>query len=215
MTRWVFLLGLFLCAPPVAAAPDIQDLLNAFNGNFDSKMQWDVEDGANLLERDRHPWTMVVHTPVPNSPIGPNVFYVEEFRDANAAKVVRQRIVSFAAEGTTVRMTQFALKDPAKVRGAFRAPEKLTRLGADDVTPMPGCDVLWRYDPGEFWDGAIPGKTCAASASGRPRYVQYRVTLSYPLYHRVDRELFADTEDLAAGFADELPTVHARVRYVP
>ena len=52
-------------------------------------------------------------------------------------------------------------------------------------------------------------------AAGRPRYVQYRVTLSYPLYQRVDRELYVDTDGLASGFADELPTLHARVRYVP
>ncbi len=226
MRRMLFLLGCLFSASAFAAAclfsasafaaaPGIDDLLTSFNGNFDSKMQWDMEDGANLLERDRHPWVMAIHTLIPNSPLGPNTFYVEEFRDADPKKVVRQRVVRFAADGDTVRMAQFTLKDAAKMRGAFRAPDKLAKLTADDLSPMAGCDVIWRNNEGEFWEGEIPGKACQVDAAGRPRYVQYRVTLSYPLYQRVDRELYVDTDGLASGFAEELPTLHARVRYVP
>ena len=216
MRRLLFLLGCLMCTPVFAAAPGLDDLLTSFNGNFDSKMQWDMEDHADLLERDRHPWVMAVHTLIQNSALGPGVFYVEEFRNADPKRVVRQRVVRFSAEGDTVRMTQFALKDAAKMHGAFRTPEKLAMLTAADLSPMPGCDVIWRYDAADVWEGEIPGKTCpAGAASGRARYVQYRVTLSYPLYQRVDRELYADTDALASGFADELPTLHARVRYVP
>ena len=237
MRRVLFLFGVLICAPAYAAAclfsapafaaaslfsapafaaaVGIDDLLSSFNGNFDSKMQWDMEDHADLMERDRHPWTLIVHTWIQNSELGPSAFYVEELRDADPKKVVRQRVVSFAAEGDAVRMTQFTLKDAAKMRGAFRTPEKLSKLTANDLSPLPGCDVIWRNNEGEFWEGEIPGKACQVNAAGRARYVQYRVTLSYPLYQRVDRELYVDTDGLASGFPDELPTLHARVRYVP
>jgi hypothetical protein len=210
--RAIFLLAMSAGA---AAAADVADLARLFAGRFDSRVQWDMEDSADLQERDRHPWTTVAHVRAALPSLGPHVFYVEEYRDGKPAKIVRQRVVVFADTGETVRMAQYALRNGAALRGAGQAPDKLVALTEDQLEPMPGCDVEWRHDPADFWTGAIPGKTCPGSGGARPRYVQYRVVLTGPMYQRVDRELFVDNDGLAAGFADELPTVHQRITPMP
>src|SRR4051794_33949994 len=97
-----------LALPTMARAADMSDLLKLFAGTFDSKSQWDMEDNANILERDRHPWTGIIHAPIVLPAVGERVFYVEEFRDGKLDKTVRQRVVSFVPEGNAVRMIQLA-----------------------------------------------------------------------------------------------------------
>ena len=185
-----------------AATPaDLAELTRLFAGSFDSAMQWDIEDLADMPEKERHPWTIAVHAPVNLPALGAAVFTVDEFRGGPARTPVRRRVVGFAISPTdgptdgTIRMRQYAV------------------TGQDQPTPMPGCDVVWHRDPDELWVGEVQGKSCAGGGEGR--YVQYRVTLTPLIYQRVDRELFTDTDRLAAGFADELPTVFRRTSVVP
>ena len=200
-----------LLLPTAARAADISDLLKVFSGTFDSKAQWDMEDNANLMERDRHPWTTVIHAPIVLPAVGERVFYVEEHRDAKPDKLVRQRVVSFVSDGNAVRMTQFAFKNPNAMRGAANDSARWAALSRDELIPLEGCDLVWKVNADELWAGEIPGKTCAApAAAGRARYVAYRVTMTPLMYQRVDRILFADTDALSEGYADELPTVHIR-----
>jgi hypothetical protein len=207
----ILIAGLWMNAASLVQAADLADLAKSFAGQFDSRMQWDLEDNANILERDRHPWTTAVHTPVTVPALGTHVFYVEEYRDGKMAKVVRQRLVSFVADGDLMRMSQYQFKTPAQVLHAQRDPQKLATLTVEQLVPMNGCDVVWVYDADSLWTGVIPGKTCLVPGAKPARYVEYRVSLNPVLYQRVDRELFVDTDALAAGFADDLPTVHARV----
>ena len=214
--RWAILLtGFWMIVAPTVQAADIAGLTNSFAGQFDSRVQWDVEDRANIPERERHPWTTIIHKSVSLPDLGADVFYVEEYRDGKPAKVVRQRLVSFAAEGDQIRMRQYAFKTPTAVLHAHKEPARLAGLTRDQLIPLTGCDVLWRYDSESFWGGQIPGKSCVVTGGGRARYVQYTVSLTSVLYQRVDRDLYADDDSLAAGFADELPAVHARVSAVP
>jgi hypothetical protein len=197
---------------------EVSDIARLFAGEFDSYEQASMEERAQIPLADRHIQVYLIHRPVEVAGFAAPAFYVEEYRDGDETKIIRQRIVTFesdAGEGA-IRMKQYFIRDEAAARGAHRDPGKLAGVTKDSTFLLPGCDVFWRRE-GESFVGAMMDGACVfAARDGDPkRRVIYQVTLSDFQYQRVNRSVYVDTGKTAGGRADDFPTVHKRVVGAP
>lgn len=193
---------------------DLVDLTRLFAGEFDNHDQYRAEERAGIPESERHTEVYAINKPVALPAFGDHVFYIEEYRDADPANVIRQRIASFeidAAENA-VRMKLYFIKDDKAVRGAHLDPGKLAGLTKDNTNLLPGCDVFWTRDA-DIFNAVMKEKACVFSMKpDEPkRAVRYMLTLTEQNYQRVDRSLYVNTDKVAGGRSDDLPSVHKRV----
>jgi hypothetical protein len=209
-----------LMAQPSIAAPtaaDMTDLARLFTGEFDSHDQYQAESRAGIPESERHTEVYIFNVPVAVPALGAPAFYIEEFRDGDSEKVIRQRVATLepdAAENA-IRMKLHFIKDDKAVRGAHRDPAKLAGLTKDKTFLLPGCDVLWTRD-GDNFIGAMKDTCVFAMKPGDPeRRVIYRIVLSELNYLRVDRSVYVSDGTVAGGRPDDIPSMHKRVSSLP
>ncbi|MDX2142466.1 MAG: chromophore lyase CpcT/CpeT [Rhodospirillaceae bacterium] len=207
-------------AGPAAAAPTAQDmaeLVRLFTGEFDSHDQYRAEERAGIPESERHTEVYIHNVPVQVPALGAPAFYIEEYRDGDPEKVIRQRVATLEVDAAenAIRMKLYFIKDDKAVRGAHRDPTKLANLTKDNTFLLPGCDILWTRD-GDNFNGAMKDSCIFAMKPGDPeRRVIYRIVLSELNYLRVDRSVYVTDGKTAGGRADDIPSMHKRVTSLP
>ena len=190
-----------------AASPgesDVRDLVEFFEGRFDSTFQYTMEAAAGLTPAERHARTRLVHAVIAAPAMGKHVIYVEEFALANEGKITRRRIATFALDkdAHAIRMKLF---DMAKVSG-----DPPTDLRPDQLTPLNGCDVLF-HEAGGLFEGAAEEKACVLPVpSGEPKeYMRVLMTVTSNQIMRTERIYYIDSGMPADGRPeDDTPAVH-------
>jgi hypothetical protein len=184
-------------------ARDVVLMSQWFAGEFDNEEQnWFENDPRSKTPADRkHERIHTMHARIDAPALGPVVFYVEEYRDNDPAKVIRQRIVTIKSNvpEQTIRMEQGFLKDAKAALGAQYAPERLKNLKAEDVSFLPGCEVTWRR-VGDQFEGAMTPKACQFGEGKDRRYSVHNLTLSETKFWREDRSFKAADDSLHVGF---------------
>jgi hypothetical protein len=192
--------------PPVQFDPlprMLNELVPLYAGRFSNLnqnyFQWRY---FNTPKEQQHEWITAVHTPVPNSPLGPHVFYIEEFYANDADRLLRQRVVSFEIDRreNAIRMKNWFLKNPAAVKGATADVAKIAALTASDFTLLPECDVFWIREPGGF-EGKIKDKACQFTSERTQKkvYAQHELQLSATDLFRIDRSIEVASGKIAVG----------------
>jgi hypothetical protein len=161
MKKLAALCALVLAFAPLARAQDEpsgvlkKDLalfLDWFPGRYDNSLQvfWAPEVG--VPEDDRHGRIHSIFRPVDLPAFGDHVFYVEQYQDGDPAKVYRQRIYSFMADGgeDAIRLKIYTPKDTDRLKGAYRNVGVLKRLSPRNTTTREGCDVFWKRQSNQF-----------------------------------------------------------------
>lgn len=203
-------LTMFATVQPARTAdftdPNARDLVlisQWFAGEFDNEEQgwFEADPRSKTPATQRHERIHTIHTRISVPALGANVFYVEEYRDNDPAKIIRQRLVTFTSNNPTqtINMKQGFFKDPKVVLGAQTDPARLSKLTATDVSFLEGCDVTWQR-VGDQFEGAMQPKTCQFGEGKERRYSVHNLILSETKYWREDRSFFVSTGKLFAGF---------------
>jgi hypothetical protein len=191
--------------------PNARDLVlmsQWFAGEFDNEeQQWFQNDPRSKTPLDRkHERIHTIHKRVELPAFGNIVFYVEEYRDNDPAKIVRQRLVTFASEtpAQSIRMKQGFIAKAKAVAGANLDPTKLAQLQPADVSFLDGCDVLWQR-VGDQFEGAMTPKACQFGEGKDRRYSVHNLVLSQTKYWREDRTFRVSDNSLFVGFPTSEP----------
>ncbi len=191
--------------------PNARDLVlisQWFAGEFDNEeQQWFENDPRSQTAPERkHERIHAIHHRLNIPALGGAVFYVEEYRDNDPAKIIRQRLVTFTSNAPlrTIRMQQGFFKDAKVAQGAHVDSAKLAKLGASDVSVLPGCDVTWRR-VGDQFEGAIAPKSCQFGDGKDRRYSVHNLVLSATKYWREDRSFRVSDDTLFLGYPTDEP----------
>jgi hypothetical protein len=191
--------------------PNARDLVligQWFAGEFDNEeQQWFENDPRSQTPADRkHERIHTIHKRLDVPTLGTVVFYVEEYRDNDPAKIIRQRLVTFASNAPqrNIRMQQGFLKDAKAAQGAHLDPNKLATLKAGDISFLPGCDVTWRR-VGDQFEGSMAAKTCQFGEGKDRRYSAHNLVLSATKYWREDRSFRLSDDTLFLGYPTDEP----------
>lgn len=189
-------------------ARDLKILTEWFAGEFDNEEQrWFENDPrAAVPEDEREIRVHTTHRRIDMPTLGEHVFYVEEYRDNDPAKVFRQRLVTFSARGesATIEMRQGFFSNAQALVGAAREPSKLADLTAEDVRfmndidPSSDCTVHWRRVGAQF-HGAMAPKKCVFGEGEKRRYSIHNLVLSEDHYWREDGSYYLANDAHAAG----------------
>jgi hypothetical protein len=186
---------------------DLDDLVALFEGRFDNYDQRyftpkDVPDDM------KHIHIQAAHAKIDAPALGKHVFYVEEWRDDDPTKIVRQRVVSFVADASEnkIRMRNFFIKDAKAAAGAWRETTRLSGLTEAALDNIPTCDVWFVRDVDQF-RGSMKGKTCQFDSPVAKTKVwsEHEVTLAQSAYWRVDRTYRVDNDEFASGAKTTVP----------
>jgi len=139
-------------AAAVPSADDMADLATLMTGAFDSGVQNARQIAEGVPEDELHIRVTAFHRPIMLDGFGPHVFYNQEHRDGDSAKVIRQRIIALELDDAenAIRMKQYLFHEPAQFLGAHLNPEFVSDVTQDDVWPLPGCGVFWKKGRGGF-----------------------------------------------------------------
>jgi len=208
-------------APDPPSAPmgfldmDLAYLMNLWPGEYDNReqVQFDSDAGRKDEASGAH---FRIHSSVKRASVpalGPNVLYVEEYRDNDPAKIFRQRLYTLAVdkEAKAIPVQLHFFKDGKPYIGAARDPARLMGVTAADLTTLDGCDLFLNRDADAI-AGGMRTKTCVFGAEGNKRYADYRVRLSADQYWFSDRSRDAVTDALLEPKSELTPFVLERAR---
>lgn len=165
--------ALAIAAAPAASAADpalekdFALFLEWFPGRYDNELQVFFEPDLGVPEAERHERVHSVFRPVDLPAFGTHVFYVEQYRDGDPAKIYRQRIYSVSADESerAIRLRIFTPKAPERLTGAWRDLSKLKGFRPAEAVTVAGCDVLWRREANQF-RGSIRDGACRVASAG-------------------------------------------------
>ena len=161
--------GLALCAgPAVAEEPQAPFSKGVLERDFRQMMawfpgEWDNSEQVNFAAELGYPEGATpgrlhssIHA-VDVPALGPNVFYLQQYRDNDPEALGRQRFYAVAIDEASmaIRMDIYTPRDPARFLNAHLEPDKLAGLTRADLTSNPGCEILWRRQAEQFigWIG--------------------------------------------------------------
>lgn len=157
------LLGLCACAatPAERSARDLQILRDWLSGSFSSRAQA-LADPKNYFHIQLH------MAPIwPRRADGPWL-YVEQATASKPAAPYRQRVYRLRAtpDGGAACDVYLLPEDPLVWAGAWKEPERLAALSAEQLLPREGCSVLLQRDGDDAFRGATLGRGCASELAG-------------------------------------------------
>jgi hypothetical protein len=210
----VLLFAAMSATAPVQAAdtdPNARDLVlmsQWFAGEFDNEeQQWFQNDPRSKTPDDqKHERIHTIHKRFDLPAFGEFVFYVEEYRDNDPAKIIRQRVVALSSDSPAqgIRMKQGFIADAQAVAGAHLDPAKLAQLQASDISFLTGCDVIWRR-VGDQFEGSMAPQACLFGEGKDRRYSVHNLVLSQTKYWREDRSFRVSDNSLFVGFPTSEP----------
>ncbi|MEM9169138.1 MAG: chromophore lyase CpcT/CpeT [Pseudomonadota bacterium] len=187
---------------------DLGQFLSWFEGRYDNALQVFWEPQRDVPEADRHERIHSVFRRVDLPAFGENVFYVEQYLDGDPTKIYRQRIYAFTADETeaAIRLKIYTPKDPARLVGAYRDPQALSRLRVRDATTREGCDVFWTKRANQFV-GYMKDGACrfVSERSGQEIVISDDLVLTEDAIWIADR---AETADGAYVFGNRAGVPH-------
>lgn len=205
----VILGGLEPAAADDASNPFARDILiltDWFEGEFDNEEQvwFHYRSGA---EGELPIRVHTIHKRVDMPSFGDHVFYVEEYRDHDPEKVIRQRLVVFSSDldENAIRIKQGFFNDASSMRGAHLSPEIMESLSHGDVWFMEECDVFVRRKADQF-EGRMKAKACVFGKGEKRRYSVHDLTISENKYWRTDQTFLVSDDSFHSGTPINEPT---------
>jgi hypothetical protein len=166
----------------IPAERDLQVIAELLPGRFDNWNQNYFDGRRKLPESERHErlHTQVARVAAPA--LGAHVFYAEDYRDNDPAKIVRRRIWSFAADAAAqaVRMRTYWIDDPQASRFATALTDHAVfrTLGGNELRVVEGCDVFFSRDIGQY-SGMSRASDCRFKSAGLGEiFGEYRYSLA-------------------------------------
>ena len=161
---------------------DIMVLAEMLPGRYDNMDQFYFDRRLKIPEEDRHERLHSIIARVELPAFGPYAFYVQDYRNDAEDKPYRQRIYSLSVDeaAQAVRMKIYYLEgEKGKATlNAHKDPSKLAEFTPENTFILPGCDVFWRREAGQF-KGEMKGKDCTWKWPGKGEvYTDYSMLLS-------------------------------------
>ena len=154
-------------------------------GTYATKVTMETDDENFVANRSLH----IRRVELPS--FGAEVFYAE-WQDADQPEsILRQRLYAFEREEDTFRLNLHIFPpDPefqARTAGAHLDPSKLDGVTPEDMFPLSGCDVFFKWEGSEF-TGAMKKGACAFDApeTGVPIYSWSQMRLQADSFSYLD-----------------------------
>lgn len=184
--------------------------------------RWLAADFSNQAQALENPpffaHIRVCMRPLPWSLLGGLSLYVEQAYDYELHSPYRVRVLQFIGLEHHIEITNYLVRNEAQFYGASRDKARLASLTADQLTPLPGCNMIVTWDGDSFHGKVAPGKQCLVERRGKITYLDSEFTINAERFISLDRgrDPLTDAQVWGAiagpfqfvrvqSFADEIP----------
>ncbi len=164
------------------AERDLQVVTELLPGRYDNWNQNYFDTRRKLSEELRHERLHTWVIRITGDLFGSHAFYAEDHLDDDPSKVVRRRVWAFRVDVPSQRlvMRTYWLDDAraAPYAAALTDATVWTQAKLTDFRVVPGCDVYWTRELGQF-AGASEAPSCRFQSAGLGEvFAQYRYVLA-------------------------------------
>ena len=178
MDRRVLTICLLLSLVPGAAESKRKDaeliqLLELYQGRYTNVAQVEADTKAG---REPHAAVEmnIVRAYAPR--ISDYTFYIQESAADDPRRIFMQRIVSFQfVKGRGIVQTLSTFVEPNRWRDAHLNQDLFKAMTAQDLSPMSGCEVVWKKKDAGSFEGANDQSTCRVSSEAVGAMVRLRL----------------------------------------
>jgi len=195
---------------------DVAVMAEMLPGTYDNREQVYFDGRLGVREAARHDRITSSISRVDLPSFGEFVFFVRDHRDNEPDTPHRLRIYSFEPDNNVnaIRMKiYFLLSDEeiATYKDAHLNPDVLAERSPDNTLHIPGCDVFWHREAGQFRGATEPGACQWESEEDGDITTEYDMMLSHTsLWTRAQD--YNEQGDLIVGNPDGVHHKLARAR---
>ena len=127
--------------------------------------------------------------------------YLEQAYSSELDQPYRQRAFHIKPEGDHLTLIHYKPKDECKDKfaGSSRDLGRLKTLTMDDLSPMPGCDMIVNFEEGAFKGIVESGRGCRVFRNGKDSYLDNRFEITEKNLVSIDRGRDLETDEILWG----------------
>ncbi|MGF1576214.1 MAG: chromophore lyase CpcT/CpeT [Cyanophyceae cyanobacterium] len=142
----------------------------------------------------------VCYAPLPWAILDTYGFYVEQAYSGHLQDPYRTAVVALALDEQGLIIRNYRPLAPERWQGSPRQdPSRLAAMRAEDMGPLPGCDVQVFCQDGVFGGETQPGRHCRVVRQGQPSYLHTTVEISPEQLVTHDRGFDPETHEQVWG----------------
>lgn len=171
---FVVLLSL-VCGPAQSKRGEAEliQLLELYQGRYTNVAQAEADTNAG---REPHAAVElnIVRAYAPR--ISDYTFYIQESAADDPRRIFMQRIVSFQfVKGRGIVQSLSSFVEPTRWRDAHRNQDLFKAMTAQDLSPMSGCEVVWKKKDDGTYEAANDQSTCRVSSEAAGMMVRLKL----------------------------------------
>jgi hypothetical protein len=178
MDRRLLTLCVLLFVVPGAAQSKRKDaeliqLLELYQGRYTNVAQVEADTTAG---REPHAAVEINIVRAYAPRISDYTFYIQESAADDPRRIFMQRIVSFQfVKGRGIVQSLSSFVEPTRWRDAHLNQDLFKAMTAQDLSPMSGCEVVWKKKEDGSFEGANDQSTCRVSSEAAGAMVRLKL----------------------------------------
>ncbi len=165
--------------------------------------RWMAADFSNQEQAFENPpffaHIRVCMRPLPLELLSGVGFLLEQAYDYMLNDPYRVRVLKLVVNGDRIEIENYSVKDETEFYGATRDPQRLTKLQADQIEKLPGCNVVVQWTGNSFKGHVEPGKGCLVFRKGKQTYLDSEFEIDGEKFISLDRGLDPETDEFVWG----------------
>ncbi len=208
-----------LQAQTTNAAAELELMMQWFEGEFDNFQQVHREKLDSVPVDLRHNHIHSIFKKVEAPALSQHAFFVKQYLDGDKNKVYRQRMYAFSydEQEKAIRLDIYAFASPElekKYAQADQDPTPLKNLTMNELRATPGCEVFWKRNTPEYFDGYMKERACHffSQRSNKRIYISDNLRL-YPDAIWINDQAEDEQGNYVFGHKEHIPHKLRRVYY--
>jgi hypothetical protein len=165
--------------------------------------RWMASDFSNQQQAFDNPplyaHIRVCMRPLPYGLLSGVSLYLEQAYDFALNQPYRARVLKLLAAGDHIEIENYLIQDEKQFYGAARDRELLTKITADTLTQMPGCNMIVTWTGSSFRGQVEPGKACMVERKGKSTYLDSEFEIDGQRFTSWDRGRDPETDEHVWG----------------
>lgn len=164
--------------------------------------RWMAADFSNQQQAFENPpfyaHIRVCMRPLPYELLGGSSLFLEQAYDFMLTAPYRLRILKFTPQTDYILLENYSVKEEAEFYGAARNLDLLSKLPADRIEKMEGCNMIVEWT-GHSFKGRVDGKGCLVTRKGQTTYLDNEFEVDGEKLLSLDRGRDPETDELVWG----------------
>jgi hypothetical protein len=161
--------------------------------------RWMAADFSNQAQAFENPplfaHIRVAMRPLPKDLLAGISLFVEQSYDYDLHDPYRLRVLKLIVVEDHIEIENYCVNDETRFHGGSRQPDRLKSLTKDDLSKLPGCNMIVTWNGSGFEGVVEPGKCCMVERRGKTTYLDSSFAIDSEKFISLDRGRDPETDE--------------------